>query len=164
MVLNKADLLSSERLGAVAAEIRATIPRAVKVVETREGRIDAAVLLGLAAAAEDDLAARPSHHDADGEHDHDDFDSFILDVPPLADADAFARKLAGVAERHDVLRMKGFLAVSGKPMRLLVQGVGARFRQQFDRAWQPDEERRGRLVVIGEKGLDRASVSRDVLN
>ena len=163
VVLNKADLVAPERLGAVAAEIRATIPRAVKVVETHEGRIDATVLLGLGAAAEDDLASRPSHHDAEGEHDHDDFDSFVLDVPPLADADAFARKLAGIAERHDVLRMKGFLAVAGKPMRLLVQGVGGRFRQQFDRPWRPGEERLGRLVVIGEKGLDRAAVARDVM-
>ncbi|RYB03654.1 cobalamin biosynthesis protein CobW [Lichenibacterium ramalinae] len=162
VVLNKADLLSAAQLDAVAAEIRATIPRAVKLVPTREGRIDAAVLLGLAAAAEDDLANRPSHHDAEEGHDHDDFDSFVLDVPALDDPEAFTRKLALVAERHGVLRTKGFLAVAGKPMRLLVQGVGTRFRQQFDRPWAPGEERRGRLVVIGEKGLDRAAVAVDI--
>ena len=162
VVLNKADLLAPERLEAVAAEIRATIPRAVKVVTTREGRIDAAVLLGLGAAAEDDLANRPSHHDAEEGHDHDDFDSFVLDVPALDDPEAFTRKLAGVAERHGVLRTKGFLAVAGKPMRLLVQGVGSRFRQQFDRPWGPGEARRGRLVVIGEKGIDRAAIAVDI--
>ena len=162
VVLNKADLLSAERLEAVAAEIRATISRAVKVVPTREGRIDVAVLLGLAAAAEDDLANRPSHHDAEEGHDHDDFDSFVLDVPALDDPEAFTRKLAGVAERHGVLRTKGFLAVAGKPMRLLVQGVGSRFRQQFDRPWAPGEERRGRLVVIGERGIDRDAIAADV--
>ena len=162
VVLNKADLLAPERLEAVAAGIRATIPRAVKVVATREGRIDAAVLLGLGAAAEDDLANRPSHHDAEEGHDHDDFDSFVLDVPALDDPEAFTRKLAGVAERHGVLRTKGFLAVAGKPMRLLVQGVGSRFRQQFDRPWAPGEARRGRLVVIGEKGIDRAAIAVDI--
>ena len=162
VVLNKADLLSPERLDAVSAEIRATVPRAVKIVATREGRVDVDVLLGIGAAAEDDLDARPSHHDAEEGHDHDDFDSFVLDVPPLADPAAFADKLAAVAGRHGVLRMKGFLAVSGKPMRLLVQGVGTRFRQGFDRPWAPGEERRGRLVVIGEKGLDRAAVALDV--
>ena len=162
IVLNKADLLSPETLDAVGAEIRAAIPRAVKLVSTREGRIDADVLLGIAAAAEDDLANRPSHHDAEEGHDHDDFDSFVLDVPPLADPDAFMRKLGQVAERHDVLRMKGFLDVAGKPMRLLVQGVGTRFRQQFDRPWAPGEARRGRLVVIGEKGLDQAAIAVDI--
>jgi cobalamin biosynthesis protein CobW len=40
----------------------------------------------------------------------------------------------------------------------LVQGVGQRFRQQFDRPWALGEDRRGRLVVIGEKGLDRAAI------
>ncbi len=162
IVLNKADLLSPERLEAVAAEIRGAIPRAVKLVSTREGRIDVDVLLGISAAAEDDLANRPSHHDAEEGHDHDDFDSFVLDVPPLADPDAFLRKLGLVAERHDVLRMKGFLAVDGKPMRLLVQGVGTRFRQQFDRAWGAGEARHGRLVVIGEKGLDQAAIAIDI--
>ena len=57
-----------------------------------------------------------------------------------------------------MLRMKGFLEVDGKPMRLLVQGVGGRFRHQFDRPWKPGEPRAGRLVVIGEKGLDRAAI------
>ena len=162
IVLNKADLLTADRLDAVAGEIRAAIPRAVKIVPTREGRIDVAVLLGLSAAAEDDLANRPSHHDAEEGHDHDDFDSFVLDVPPLADPDAFALKLAGIAERHGVLRIKGFLAVAGKPMRLLVQGVGSRFRQSFDRPWSSGEERRGRLVVIGERGIDRAAIAIDI--
>ena len=67
-------------------------------------------------------------------------------------------KLADVASRHDVLRMKGFLAIADKPMRLLVQGVGARFRREFDRPWRTDEPRGGRLVVIGEKSIDEAAV------
>ena len=48
--------------------------------------------------------------------------------------------------------MKGFVEVAGKPMRLLVQGVGARFSHQFDRPWQAGEARGGRLVVIGAEG------------
>ena len=63
-----------------------------------------------------------------------------------------------MARDHDVLRMKGFVEVAGKPMRLLVQGVGARFSHQFDRPWRTGEERGGRLVVIGQKGFDRAAI------
>ena len=159
IVLNKTDLLTSDRLRQVKAEIEQTVPRAVKIVATAEGRVDPTVLLGIGAAAEDDLAARPSHHDGEEGHDHDDFDSFVLDVPTFEDPVAFVDHLAAVAGRHGVLRMKGFLAVRNKPMRLLVQGVGGRFRQQFDRPWGSGEERRGRLVVIGEKGLDRAAVA-----
>jgi cobalamin biosynthesis protein CobW len=158
VILNKADLLDSAALAKVSAEIAAVIPRAVKIVETREGRIDAAVLLGIGAAAEDDLAQRPSHHDAEEGHDHDDFDSFVLEIPSVTDPASLIARLADVAQAHDVLRMKGFVEVSGKPMRLLVQGVGTRFRQQFDRPWAQGEARRSRIVVIGEKGIDRAAV------
>jgi cobalamin biosynthesis protein CobW len=159
VVLNKADLMSADDMRRVTAEINATVPRAVKIVETREGRIDPAILLGLGASAEDDLANRPSHHDAEEGHDHDDFDSFVVDIPATADPAALLIRFAGVAERYDVLRMKGFIEVVGKPMRLLVQGVGQRFRQQFERPWGAGEDRRGRLVVIGEKGLDRAAIA-----
>ena len=92
------------------------------------------------------------------EHDHDDFDSFVVPVEAVAEPDAFLRRLADVAATHDVLRIKGFVAVDGKPMRLLVQGVGARFEKRFDRPWAANEERQGRLVVIGEKGLDAAAI------
>ncbi len=159
VILNKADLVDADALERVTAEIVASIPREVKVVATKEGRLDANLVLGLHAAAEDDLAARPSHHDAEEGHDHDDFDSFVLDLPAIPDAGALVAKLVKIARDHDVLRMKGFAEVAGKPMRLLVQGVGARFSHQFDRAWKADESRAGRLVVIGEKGVDRAAIS-----
>lgn len=154
VVLNKTDLVDETTRARLEDEIRAAIPRAVKIVATQAGRIDAAALLGLGAAAEDDLAARPSHHDAEPDHDHDDFESFSVALAPIREPDDFLRKLAGLAERHDVLRIKGFVEVTGKPMRLLVQGVGTRFEKSFDRPWRPDEARAGRLVVIGQKGLD----------
>lgn len=158
IVLNKTDLLDDRAREKVEKEIRAAVPRAVKVVGTQGGRIDASVLLGLDAAAEDDLAARPSHHDDEPEHDHDDFESFVVPVAPVAEPDDFLRKLGRLAEDHDVLRIKGFVSVEGKSMRLLVQGVGARFEKSFDRPWGAGEDRQGRLVVIGEKGLDAAAI------
>jgi cobalamin biosynthesis protein CobW len=159
VVLNKTDLLAADTVRRVTAEIRATLPRAVKIVETREARIDPAVLLGLTAAVEDDLAQRPSHHDAEEGHDHDDFESFVIDIPATSDPAGLLARLAAIAEKFDVLRMKGFVEVSGKPMRLLVQGVGQRFRQQFAGPWAHGDARRSRLVVIGEKGLDRDAIA-----
>jgi cobalamin biosynthesis protein CobW len=159
VVLNKTDLLTAEAAQRVTADIRAAIPRSVKIVETREGRIDPSVLLGLAAAVEDDLAQRPSHHDAEEGHDHDDFESFVLNIPATSDPANLLTRLAAVSETFGVLRIKGFVEVSGKPMRLLVQGVGQRFRQQFDRPWAPGVVRHSRLVVIGEKGIDRDAIA-----
>ena len=142
-----------------APTIARTLPRAVKIAATREGVIDVNVLLGVRAAAEDDLHARPSHHDAEGEHDHDDFDTFVVAIPPTLDADALIDRLSQVTHAHDILRIKGFVEVAGKPMRMLVQGVGQRFRRDFDRPWSAGEPRQSRLVVIAQKGVDREAVA-----
>ncbi|WP_445678825.1 cobalamin biosynthesis protein CobW [Radicibacter daui] len=160
VILNKTDLLDEAAIDALGAEIASRTPRAVKIVPAREGKVDPLVLLGIGAAAEDDLAARPSHHDAvDGEHEHDDFDSFDVEIGEVASPEALVEKLKAVAESFDVLRIKGFVPVNGKPMRLLVQGVGGRFRHHFDIAWPAGTPRTGRLVVIGETGLDRAGIT-----
>ena len=47
IVLNKADLMTADTASRVTTEIQATVPRAVKIVETREGRIDPAILQDL---------------------------------------------------------------------------------------------------------------------
>jgi cobalamin biosynthesis protein CobW len=158
VVMNKADLMSADERRDVTAEINKTLSRAVKVVEVQNGKVPTSVLLGLGAAAEADLASRPSHHDAEGEHDHEDFETFIVDLPVFDTPQQLVDRIKKIAEVHDVLRAKGFADVKGKPMRLLVQGVGARIQHQFDRAWKAGEQRQGRLVVIGEKGLDQAAI------
>src|SRR5271165_1225272 len=158
VLLNKADLVAPDRLERLRAEIAGSLPRAVKIAATREGVIDVSVLLGVKAAAEDDLAARPSHHDA-GEHNHDDFDTFVVAIPPAPHPDALIDRLNKASEAYDILRIKGFVEVAGKPMRMLVQGVGKRFRRDFDRPWIAGEKRLSRLVVIARKGVDREAVA-----
>jgi len=158
VVLNKRDLI--DRVGAdrALAKITAALPRAVKVVSVCDGKVDPAALLGLGMGTEDDIEHRRTRHDEELEHDHDDFDSFVVALPEIADPAALVRRISTAAQAHDVLRVKGFVAVTGKPMRLLVQGVGARVTHQYDRPWSASEARAGRLVVIGLKGLDRAAV------
>jgi cobalamin biosynthesis protein CobW len=160
VVLNKTDLMTAEETTLLSNEIRRSVPRAIKIVAIQQGRVPANILLGLSAAAEDDLASRPSHHDNLAEHDHDDFETFIVDLPVLASASDLASRARDVASAHDVLRVKGFAAVDGKPMRLLLQGVGERVDTRYERAWQTGESRVGRLVVIGQKGLDRDAITR----
>ena len=159
VVLNKTDLLDDTALDGVAREIGAAVRASVKVVPTREGAIGADILLGLGAAAEGDLDRRPSHHDATDDHDHDDFETFDITFGEIASPAALAANLAPVIQSHDILRIKGFAAVADRPMRLVVQAVGPRLVHHFDRPWLPDEDRTSRLVVIGQKGMDRTAIA-----
>ncbi|MBV9971561.1 MAG: cobalamin biosynthesis protein CobW [Xanthobacteraceae bacterium] len=164
VVLTKRDLIDAAGLASAADAISRAVPRPVKVVAVADGKVDPAALLGLGIGTEDDIANRPTRHDAEAEHDHDDFDSFVVPLPEIAEPAVLAKRVARLAEAHDVLRVKGFAAVTGKPMRLLVQAVGARVSHQYDRPWPASDARCGRLVVIGLKGLDRAGVTRALLD
>ena len=137
----------------------AEAPRSIPVLDVTEGRIDPRVVLGLGAAAEDDLDARPSHHEDHDDHDHDDFETIVVTLPAEATAESIVARIEAIARDHNVLRAKGYVAIAGKPMRLLVQGVGTRVRAQFDRAWRADEPRLSRIVVIGERGFDRDAIT-----
>ncbi len=158
ILLNKSDLIDGATRERVKTEIAAHLPKAIKIVETSRRTIDPALILGLSAAAEADLASRPSHHGDGEDHEHDDFDSVALALPEGLAPDALAARLGKAAEAQGVLRLKGFAAVPGKPMRLVVQGVGRRVSHHFDRAWTEGEARDGRLTVIGLKGFDVKAV------
>src|SRR5690606_30702984 len=135
--------------------------RGARLIATRKGEIGAEILLGLTSAAEDDIANRPSHHEMEGEteHDHDDFESFVVPVAEMADRAAVLARIAAALETHGILRLKGFLALAGSPSRLVVQAVGPRLDSYFDRPWTPGEARAGALVVIGLNGLDRRAIA-----
>jgi cobalamin biosynthesis protein CobW len=159
VILNKTDLVAPAVLLRLRAEIAARLRPGVRIVEARDGKVAREVALGLDAAAEDDLAARPSVHEVEGQHDHDDFDSFVVSRGPIADGSEFRGRLAAAIRTHDILRVKGFIDVPGRDRRQIVQAVGDRVQHYFDRPWAPGEPRATRLVVIGKKGLDRAAIA-----
>jgi cobalamin biosynthesis protein CobW len=149
ILLTKTDLAGADGIAKARAVIKAESPRPIPIVEISEGVVDPRVILGLAAAAEDDMDARPSHHDGHDDHEHDDFESIVVDIPEIADPVDLVERIEAMAKDQNILRVKGYAAVKGKPMRLLVQAVGTRVRQQYDQPWGATE-RRGRLVVIAE--------------
>jgi len=149
VLLSKADLAGEAGLAAARAVIEAEAPRKLPILPLVEGAIDPRIILGLNAAAEDDLDARPSHHDGADDHEHDDFDSVVIDLPEITDPEDLAARIGRLARERNILRVKGHVAVAGKPMRLLVQAVGERVRHQYDRPWG-EAPRGSRLVVIAE--------------
>ena len=150
VLLTKADLAGKEGVSNARKVILGELPRSVPIVEVTEGEVDQRIVLGLGAAAEDDLNQRPSHHDNIPDHDHEDFDSIVVELGEFYSVDDIVERISKVAKSHNILRIKGYVSIKNKPMRLLVQGVGLRIRTQFDRLWNPEESRVGKLVLIAE--------------
>ncbi|MUZ74178.1 cobalamin biosynthesis protein CobW [Agrobacterium vitis] len=171
IVLNKTDLLDADGLAKVRSDVTARMSRKPTLIEAKNGDVPVMVLLGIGAGSEADIDNRKSHHElehealhASGEahdhhHDHDEFDSFVVDLPQVREPERFVDGLKTVIEAHDVLRLKGFVDVPGKPMRLVVQAVGNRIDQYYDRPWASGEQRATRLVVIGLHDLDQSAIA-----
>ncbi len=162
VLLTKADLAGEAGVAAARAVVQAEADEKgrgrLPILTISDGIIDPRVILGLKAAAEDDLAARPSHHDGEDGHEHDDFNSIVVDLPEVVDVDVLTAAIETLARDYNILRVKGYVAVTAKPMRLLVQAVGARIRTQYDRPWGTSP-RASHLVVIGERAdIDEAAI------
>ncbi|SES65045.1 cobalamin biosynthesis protein CobW [Oceanicella actignis] len=175
VVVSKSDLLDEEQANALFEVVCAKARQGVRIVRSDAGGLSPRVLLGMGVGAENDLDSRAEihhrHHDDDHDHDHDhdhdrhhedahghdEFESFALTLPEIRDPAAFRARVEAAIRDHDILRLKGFAAVAGKPMRQVVQAVGPRLETYFDRPFG-DEPRVTRLVVIGLAGMDRAAI------
>ena len=162
VVLNKRDLLDEPGLDRAMTTVAGALPRKIGIVTVADGKVDPGALLGLGVGTENDIENRMTHHDTEDDHDHDDFDTFVVPLGEVGDPESLAARIASLSEAHNVLRVKGFASVAGKPMRLLVQAVGPRVSHYYDRAWGASEDRQGSLVVIGLKGLDREAVAKSL--
>ncbi|MBD2299797.1 cobalamin biosynthesis protein CobW [Nostoc sp. FACHB-190] len=150
VVLSKTDLVDTASKAQVEQLVKQELPRVVKIVESDRGQIDPAVLLGLQAAVEDNLDSRPSHHDSEVDHHHDDeITSTHVILDRTFDPEKLQQQLQNLVNQQEIYRIKGFVAVANKPMRLVLQGVGNRFEKFYDRPWQATETRQTRLVFIG---------------
>jgi cobalamin biosynthesis protein CobW len=173
IVVNKADLLADGEADKLRAALKSEARDGVQVVTATMGALPVDILLGQGVGAEGNLELRHEvhhhHHDHDDDHHddheighehahgHDEFESFVVELGEIEDANAFAIQVADVIRAHDILRLKGFAAIQGKPMRLTVQAVGPRVDTYFDRPFGT-APRVTRLVVIGQAGLKQAEI------
>ncbi len=158
VVLTKTDLIDASVRRSVMQQVKARVRPGTSVIVRPDAKSSASLLLGLGAEAEADIEARPTHHERQGveDHDHDDFHVFSLTPAPFATLSQARERLETLVRSHHLLRTKGFVAVTGKAMRLSVQAVGSRVGLTFDRPWSSDET--PRLVVIACRGVDEASI------
>lgn len=163
VLLTKTDLISEEELAKVKAWLQQELKPGVKVVSSYQGEVNPDVLLGFNAAVEDNLASRPSHHDHEEEHDHDDdINSVQLTLNQSFEPKALIERLQKLVQEQEIYRVKGFVDVPNKPMRLVLQGVGNRFDSFYDRKWAQDELRQTSLVLIGRE-LDQGKVEKEMI-
>jgi cobalamin biosynthesis protein CobW len=154
VLLTKTDRVTAENCDRTVHWLQQQLPAGVKILPCQAGQVSPEVLLGFNAAVEDNLDSRPSHHDHEAEHEHDDDITAI----PLAltqewEPQSLVDRFQALVTSQEIYRVKGFVAVPGKPMRLVLHGVGPRFDWFYDRPWRPEENRQGKLVVIG-RALD----------
>ena len=163
VLLTKTDLVDEATLNKVKAWLRQELKPGVQIVTASQGAIAPDILLGFNAAVEDNLDSRPSHHDGEAEHEHDDdINSIELILDRAFEPQALIDKLKQLVQKQEIYRIKGFVSVPNKSMRLVLQGVGNRFDTFYDRLWQPDEQKQTRLVLIG-RNLDRGAVEPEIL-
>jgi cobalamin biosynthesis protein CobW len=151
VLLTKTDLLNNSNLTQVKNWLEKKLRSDVKVISCHHGEISPDILLGFNAAVEDNLAQRPSHHDTEEEHNHDDeINSIQLVLSSIADPQLLINQLRSLLKNYEIYRIKGFVNIVNKPMRMVLQGVGDRFDSFYDRFWQPEENRQTKLVFIGK--------------
>lgn len=158
VLLTKTDLIDREQQQKVEDWLKQELRPGVKVIPCKQGTIGAEILLGFNSAVEDDLGNRPSHHDTEEEHDHDeDISSVFFMAEREFLSTELLPKLKQLVAEQEIYRIKGFVHVKDKPMRGVIQGVADRIELTYDRLWRKDEKRQTRLVVIG-KNLDREDI------
>lgn len=150
ILLTKTDLMTGETGDRLQTWLEQQVSPEVKVVPCHHGSIDPDVLLGFNAAVENNLDSRPSHHDDEEDHDHDDdINSICVELEEAFDPKILVKRLQVLVQQQDIYRIKGFVLVPNKAMRLVFHGVGQRFDYFYDRPWRPEEPRQTRLVFIG---------------
>ena len=158
VLLTKTDLVDETQMVSVQNWLKEELSSKIKLILCNQGQINPEVLLGFNAAVEDDLIHRPSHHDHEEEHDHDDhINSVELTIESPVDPQKLISYLRELVSEQEIYRIKGFVNVANKPMRMVLQGVGDRFDTFFDRLWQADEARITKLVIIGQD-LDQEKI------
>jgi G3E family GTPase len=182
ILLNKTDLVTSAELKKNEARIRKMNPMA-KIYRTENAAVDLTKVLNvggfdLKRALElepDFLKASEEEHDHDHadegedhhEHEHEEHDhrhdEDVTSVGISSPGDLDEKKLSdwlGTLLRtkgQDIFRMKGVLAVRGRDMRFVFQGVHMLMDGRPDHPWGA-EPRQNTLVFIG-RNLDRAALN-----
>ncbi|NJO42736.1 MAG: cobalamin biosynthesis protein CobW [Cyanobacteria bacterium CRU_2_1] len=163
VLLTKVDRVDLPTQTKIQQWLRQELSRSVKIVPCQQGQINPDLLWGFNARVEENLDDRPSHHDTEDDHEHDDdINSVQIFTEKTFEPSTLVNHLQTLVEHQEIYRIKGFVAVPNKSMRLVLQGVGKRFDYFYDRPWHPDEPHQTKLVFIG-RALNQTQIQASLL-
>lgn len=156
VIMTKQDLVNDVQFEEVKTVITNKVRSNVKLINASNGEVSIDVLLGVNAEAENDLESRHSHHEEDHangvEHVHDDhIDSVVVTITAPHSPESLILALKELIDTYEIYRIKGFINIENKPMRMVLQGVSNRFENYFDRKWKDNEVRKTSLIIIGDE-------------
>ncbi len=156
VIISKTDLINAQQRLHIETDINTHTDDSIKVISIEQGEINSELILGLEARSENRIDSLHSHHDHHHQqgkqhhHAHDDFDSVLISMGNV-DSEKLLQQLETLIKMQNIYRAKGFLALADKPMRQVIQAVGARIECYFDRLWKADETPRTEIVIIGKQ-------------
>ncbi len=164
VILSKTDMIDIDALTHVKQQIKPYLRAGVQLMVKPTDKLPLDALLGIGAGAENDLEARPSHHDDVGEaHDHDDFTSLSITFGEVESPEKLRNILQEIIVNHQILRIKGFIAYQNISKRGVVQAVGQRINLYFDDDFAENAPKTSNLVFIGTHDIDEAQIREDFL-
>ncbi|UXP30785.1 GTP-binding protein [Reichenbachiella agarivorans] len=160
ILINKSETVSNHELIEVKNLLEGINPQA-KVFTGQQGvfAIDELLQLGITKAkAIESIAHAPTHH-----HEHDTKETnshkittFTISFPNPLDLNNLSLDLNRIVHlyRHQVYRVKGFIAIPNYPNRVILQSARSTFIATDGSPWEDGHDRVGKLVFIG-RGLKR---------
>lgn len=153
LLLSKCDLVDSDVIAELSERLNRINPRAPQQ-RLEQGRAEAGSLLGIGGFNLDaSLLAADVHYRTSARfisHD-DEVSSFLLDVGEV-DLDRIGAFVQSMIDEfgEQLLRYKGILAIPNEDRKLIFQGVQRVAGFDYGEAWDPDEPRVSRIVLIGK--------------
>ena len=161
VLLNKMDLVSKDELSKTMETINGINPQASLFVG-QEGKFPIDQLLKAGTTRPETIektnVSHHHHHEHGGEENNSHkITTFTLTFPNPLDLDNLQLELNRIVHlyRHQVYRVKGFIAIPNYPNRVILQSARSAFIATDGSPWETSDDREGRLVFIG-RGLKKA--------
>ncbi len=161
MLVNKIDTVTEDQLAHVQSVLGGINPHAA-VYAGQQGMFPVAEILtsGTVRPETVEAIAPHSHHHehGDGETNSHKITTFTITFPQPLDLNHLQHELNRIVQlhRHQVYRVKGFIAIPNYPNRVILQSARSAFIVTDGTPWAEAENREGKLVFIG-RGLKKAT-------